>query len=656
MTAPVPSAPGALAEPPVRGVPAGPTVAGGPSARVEGEPGSRPPAAPIGRTLGIARPAAGRLTLASFLGAGAIGATIGLMGTSAWLISRAAQHPSESVLAVAIVLVQAFGLSRGFFRYGERLVGHDAAFRALAEQRVRFYRRLERLAPAGLPAFRSGDLLSRVVADVDSLQDLLLRVVPPFGVAVLVGVPTVAIVWLLLPSVGLVLLVTLVLSATLVPWLTGSLARRSESGQAAIRGELTASVVDLIEGAPELAVYGATDAQLARIASSDRQLTDMATAAASTAGIGLGLTTLLTGLAMWGAIVVGVPQVHAGRLGGVWLAVIALVPLSAFELVSGLPAATQTLQRSRRTAARLFAIDDAPLPVPDPVTPVVLPGVPGGPVDLEAGSLWARYPGSPDPALRGIDLGLPPGKRIAVVGPSGAGKSTLAAVLVRFLPVERGSVTLGGVDLSDVAEDDVHAAVGLVGQDAHLFDTSLAENLRIGRSSATDTELRAALERVGLGDWLDGLPGGLGAEVGRYGARLSGGQRQRVAVARALLARFPVLILDEPAEHLDLPAARALTDDLLAVTEGRSTILITHRLSGLEAVDEILVIEDGTVVERGTHAALLELGGRYATRLLRERRIDLETVNLSDTDTVGQALIEGTPERFSEAHMRERDR
>jgi len=281
--------------------------------------------------------------------------------------------------------------------------------------------------------------------------------------------------------------------------------------------------------------------------------------------------------------------------------------------------ATQTLQRARRTAARLFAVDDAPVPVPGPVDPAERP-LP--PVDLEVRARVARYPGPPTAALRGIDLTLPATTRVAGVGRSGAGKSTLASVLVDFLPVESGSVTLGGTPIDRLDPDDVHVLVGLVGQDAHLFDTTLAENLRVGRRSATDADLVDALRRVGLGPWLAELPRGLDSEVGRFGAHLSGGQRQRVAVARALLARFPVLVLDEPAEHLDLPAARALTEDLLRVTRGRSTILITHRLAGLESVDEVLVVEDGVVAERGTHADLLARGGRYADRWHRERAIE----------------------------------
>ena len=474
---------------------------------------STAPAAPVGRTIGIARPAAGRLALATLLGAGAVGAAIGLMGTSAWLLSRAAQHPSESALALGIVGVQFFGLSRGFLRYGERLVGHDAAFRLLARLRVRLYQRLEQLAPAGLPAFRSGDLLARVVADIDSLQELILRVLPPFAVAALVGAATVGLVWWLLPAAGLILLVALLMAATLVPWLTGVLTRHHEARDAGARGELAASVIDLIDGAPELTAFGATGAQLQRIGGTDTELTAIASRAAATSGVGLGLTTLLAGLASWGSLVVGVRAVHAGRLHGVLLAVIVLVPLSAFELVAGLPVATQSLQRARRSARGC-----SPSPRPrcryaNPTRRIRSPR----PFDVRARAVRARYPGAAGQALGGIDLDLAHGRRLAVVGPSGAGKSTLASVLVRFLAYEAGSVTLTGTELDRLGGEAARTVVGLVGQDAHLFDTSLAANLRIARRDATDAELRATLDQVGLGAWLHGLPGGLGTEVGRRG-------------------------------------------------------------------------------------------------------------------------------------------
>ncbi len=483
--------------------------------------------------------------------------------------------------------------------------------RVLADLRVRVYTRLEAIAPAGLPVFRRGDLVARVVDDVDSLQDVVLRVIQPFAVACVVGAATVVVMWALLPAAGAVLLVALLVSATVVPWLTGRLATREESKESAVRGELATAVVDLIEGAPELTVMGGTEEQVTRIAEADRRLRATARKGAGTTGIGLGLTTALAGLASWGALTLGVHATHAGHLDPALLAVLALVPLAAFELVAPLPAATQALQRSRTAAGRVFAATDAPVPVADPAAPIRLRG---GPRDhsLALRSVWAGYPGSDLPVLRGIDLDLAPGRRVALVGPSGAGKSTLADVVVRFLPIEGGEATLDGVPLESLAGDDVRAVVGLVEQSPHLFATTLAENLRVGRRSADDDELVAVLGRVGLGEWLAGLPDGLRTEVGRAGARLSGGQRQRIAVARALLADFSILVLDEPGEHLDPAAADALTADLLALTEGRSTLFITHRLAGLEQVDEVIVLDGGRVVERGTHAELLSAGGRYA--------------------------------------------
>ena len=569
----------------------------------------RGPEAPLARTLAIARPAAPRLAVATLLGAGAVAAAIGLIVTSAWLISRSAQRPQESVVALAIVGVQFFALARGLCRYGERLVGHDAAFHLLSDIRVAVYERLERLAPLGLPAFRSGDLLARLVHDIDALQDLLLRVVPPFAIALLVGAGTVGLVWVMLPAAGAILLAALLLAGTLVPWLTGALAARSESRQAAARAELTASVVDLIEGAPELTVYGGDTGQLERSLAADSALTRIATASARTAGVGQGLTSLCCGLAMWGALVVGVSAVHAGHLNGVLLAGLALIPLVAFELVAGLPGATQTLQRVRRCAARVFEVMDTPAPVAEPLHPLALPSPPYA---LRLRDLRVRYSGADRWALAGVDLDLAPGRRVAVVGRSGAGKSTLAGVLLRFLAYEQGSATLDGVEIADLDGDACRSVVGLVSQDAHVFDSTLEENLRLARRDASDDQLHAALAAARLLDWTEGLPEGLGTEVGERGARMSGGQRQRLAIARALLADFPVLVLDEPGEHLDTPTADAIVADLLAITREKATLLITHRLAALEEVDEVLVLDRGRVIERGSHAELLARGGRYA--------------------------------------------
>ncbi|WP_207929073.1 thiol reductant ABC exporter subunit CydC [Actinomadura sp. 6K520] len=568
------------------------------------------------RLLRFARPARGRLLIAVVFGVLALGSGVGLMATSAWLISRAAQHPPVLMLMVAIVAVRAFGLGRGVFRYIERLVGHDATFRILADLRARVYERLERLAPGGLPSFREGDLLSRLVADVDAVQDLFLRVLLPYAVAAVVGGASVGLAWALLPSAGAVLLLALLLAGVVAPWLSAAMARRAERQTTDLRGELTSHVVDTLQGAPELIAYGAAPAQLAEATRLDRAFTRASARSATTAGAGAALSALAGGLAVWGSLAVGVPAVRSGVLDGVLLAVIVLLPLAAFEVVAGLPLAAQYLERVRRSATRIFAVLDSPEPVHDPADPTPLPAAP---YTLAVKNLRARWTPQAPYALDDISLDLTPGRRCAIVGPSGSGKTTLTAVLLRFLEPAGGQATLNGVDLRALHGDDVRRVIGLCAQDAHLFDSTIGENVRLARPDATEHEIRDALHRARVLDWVDSLPQGLDTHVGEHGAQVSGGQRQRIALARALLADFPILLLDEPAEHLDIATADALTADLLAATEGRTTLLVTHRLAGLDAVDEIIVLDEGRITDRGTHEALLSRPGTYRTLWDRER-------------------------------------
>ncbi|MEV8594451.1 thiol reductant ABC exporter subunit CydD [Streptomyces sp. NPDC052012] len=569
----------------------------------------------------------GRLALALVLGSLALGSAVGLMATSGWLISRASQQPPVLHLMVAVTATRAFGIGRAVFRYAERLVSHDAVLRMLADTRVAVYRRLERLAPAGLRKTRRGDLLSRLVADVDALQDYWLRWLLPTGAAVVVSALSVGFTAWLLPEAGAVLAAGLIAAGAGVPLLTGAVARRAERRLAPARGALATRVTDLLTGTAELTVAGALPARAAEARRADGTLTRIASRAATATALGDGLTALISGLTVTLAALVGVQAVAAGRLDGVTLAVVVLTPLAAFEAVLGMPLAVQYRQRVRKSAERVHEVLDAPVPVREPERPRPAPA---SPFPLVVKGLSARHAGQDRDALAGLDLTLEQGRRIAVVGPSGSGKTTLAQVLLRFLDPSAGSYTLAGADAYAMDGDDVRRLVGLCAQDAHLFDSSVRENLLLAGRDATEEELRHALARARLLDWADSLPDGLDTLVGEHGARLSGGQRQRLALARALLADFPVLVLDEPAEHLDLPTADALTADLLAATEGRTTLLITHRLAGLEAVDEVIVLNEGRVVQRGPYTELALVDGPLRAMARREAGADaLVTVRQS---------------------------
>ncbi|HEV7627489.1 MAG TPA: thiol reductant ABC exporter subunit CydD, partial [Streptomyces sp.] len=579
--------------------------------------------------LSAGRTARPRLAAALLLGSLALLSAVGLMATSGWLISRASQHPPILYLMVAVTTTRAFGIGRAVFRYAERLVSHDAVLRVLADVRVRVYARLERLAPAALRRTRRGDLLTRLVTDVDALQDHFLRWLLPAGVAITVGLAAVAFTGALLPAAGAALAIGLLAAGVAVPALTGALSRRTERQLAPSRAILTTRVVDLLTGTEELTVAGALPARKEAARAADASLTRLAARSAVATALGSGLAALACGITLTAAAWAGTWAVHTGRLEGVWLAAVVLTPLAAFEAVNGMPLAVQYRQRTRRSAQRVQDVLDSPEPVREPAVPR---SAPASPFPVSVRALTARYPdrktaGDDDqdsgrdqlPApLMDFDLDLTPGHRVAVVGESGSGKTTLARTLLRFLDADSGSYTLGGVPAVDLHSDSVRRCVGLCAQDAHIFDSSLRENLRLARRDATDTDLRHALARARLGSWVDTLPHGLDTLVGEHGARLSGGQRQRLALARALLADFPVLVLDEPAEHLDLPTADALTADLLAVTEGRTTILITHRLQGLDAVDEVIVLDRGRTAQRGTYRELAAADGLFSRMLARE--------------------------------------
>jgi thiol reductant ABC exporter CydC subunit len=510
------------------------------------------------------------------------------MGTAGYLISRAAERPAVLSLTTAIVAVRFFGLARPLARYAERLWSHDLALRALGHVRARFYEGVEPLAPAGLEAFRRGDLMTRMIGDVDALQGLYLRGLGPPLVALTAGAVCVGTAAAFLPAAGVVLAVGLVLGGVAVPLVAGRLARSAGARQAPARGELTSEIVDLLRAAPELVVYGAEEPILRRVRAADRELALLARRDAVVGGLGDALSILVAGLTVVAVLAVSVQSHAAGSLDRVLVAMLALLALASFEAVTGLPAAARELSGTLASGSRVLELVDREPDVRDPAKPLDPPE--DSSVELDGVS--ARYGPDGAPVLAGFDLSLEPGRRVALIGPSGIGKTTVTNLLLRFLDPTEGQVSLGGRDIREYRQEDVRATYALAGQEAHVFDSSIRANLLLARPDATDSELRLALRRAHLEDWVDSLPDGLETLVGEDGNRLSGGQRQRLTIARALLSEAPVLVLDEPTAHLDGDTAQAVVEEAFDAAGDRSVLLITHRPEGLELVDEIVSLDE----------------------------------------------------------------
>ena len=538
----------------------------------------------IRRLLGLAGMPRGRVALALGLGALAVGFGVALMATAGYLISRAAEQPPILALTTTIVLVRFFALARPLARYLERLASHDLALRALGRIRSTVYRQIEPLAPGELDAYRRGDLVNRLVADVDALQGLYVRGVGPPLVALVVAAACVVAVAIVLPVGAVVLALGLALGGIAVPLLAARLSRFVGRRQANTRGELAAELTEILRGAPELAAYGREDDAFARVASADAELRRLASRDAFVSGLADAALVLVAGLTLVGVLALAVAAHDAGTLDRVLVATLALLAVSSFDAVAPLPAAARELPSTLASGTRVLELTGRLPAITDPVAPMPAPSMPLA-VALE--DVTARYGDGPA-ALDGVTLTIEPGQRVALVGPSGAGKTTVTNLFLRFLDPERGRVVIGGRDVRELRQDDVRRAFALAGQEAHVFASSIRANLKVGRPDATDDELVEALRRARLADWVASLPDGLDTLVGEEGGRLSGGQRQRLVVAHALLSDASVLLLDEPTAHLDPETAEALVADVFEAAGERSVLLITHRREGLDLVDEVV--------------------------------------------------------------------
>jgi ATP-binding cassette subfamily C protein CydCD len=565
------------------------------------------------RLLGFLRGSWNWVALSILLSTLTIGSSVALIGTSSWLISTAALHPSIADLGVSVVGVRFFGISRGLFRYLERLVSHSVTFRLLARLRVWFYEKLEPLAPARLMEYKSGDLLARVIGDVETLENFYVRVISPSLTAICIGLVVSIFFASYYPPIAIVIVGFFLMLGVILPLLAQLASRKSGQRLIIQRADLHSQIVDGIQGMPDLLAFGHGARRMQQISSTGQEYGSTQKQMARINAVHAALGTLLTNLGLWLVLVMIIPQVSTGNIQGVMLGTFTLMTLASFEAVTPLPLAAQMWTASREAARRLFEVVDAESAVKE--TGYQRHEI-GLSVTLQFSNLTFSYPTQSTAALQNVGFSLPEGKSIAIVGPSGAGKSTIANLLLRFWDYETGEITLCGESLKRLNSDEIRKQLALVSQSSYFFNTSIRENLRMARRGVRPEEIEEAAQAAHIHEFIVGLPNGYDTLIGEQGVRLSGGERQRLAIARALLKDAPILIFDEPTANLDPVTEKQVLDTLFETMKRKTSMLITHRLTGLQNVDEILVMEQGRIVERGTHNELLKRGGLY--RRLRD--------------------------------------
>lgn len=572
----------------------------------------------VRRLIELSAPFTGRIALSMLLGALTAAAGIGLLSTSAYLIARAALHPSIAELQVAIVGVRFFGIARGVFRYLERLQTHNTAFRLLARLRVWFYEHLEPLAPARLLTQRSGDLLSRIVADVETLQHFFLRVITPPGVAVAMTFAVTIFMALFDIWLSAQLLFFLFFVGLAIPLLTNRLARSFGEREVELRSALNAALVDGVQGNADILAFVQGSSHLELVSHLTIDIANAREKNAWISGLSIGLTGLATSLAVMATLLRAIPLVQFGMLEGYLLAVVVIATIASFEAVAPLPDAFQHLESSLTAAGRLFEIVAAPPSVVDLESHMPLPES----TQICASKLTFRYAEDLPPVLQDLDFEITPGSVLAVIGPSGSGKSSIAHLLLRFWDYAEGEILLGGTDLRSCKLEELRSLFSVISQDTYLFHGSIRDNLLHAKPHAVDAEIFAALEQAQLLAFVHALPQALDTPIGERGLMLSGGERQRLAITRALLRDAPIWIADEPTANLDPLTAHEVMRSLIDLMRERTSLLLTHRLIELDDVDEILVLQEGRVVERGDHSRLLKAQGLYYSMWSNQRQAD----------------------------------
>jgi ATP-binding cassette subfamily C protein CydC len=547
------------------------------------------------------------MSVSVLLGAATIGSSLGLLSASGFIIATAALQPSIAELQLAIVGVRFFGISRGFFRYLERIISHQTTFRLLARIRVWFYEGLEPLAPASLLDFQSGDLLARIISDIESLQQFFLRVLAPPLIAAIICLLAGFFTARYNKSLALLLISGLILAGAVIPWLMQFSRRGLNQRLIQVRAKLQAMLTDTLQGSADLLALNADRGQIRKVGDIHSLFLFLQRKTDRVQALGNALSGLIVHLTIAAVLIVAIPLVNLGSLSGVDLTVLVLVVIASFEAVLPLPEAFQNLEKSLAAGKRLFEMIDAKPMVVDP--PQTLPRPRSFRLQIE--NLSFRYNQNRPPAIVDLNAVLTEGDCLAIVGPSGAGKTTLVHLLSRFWDPDEGRILLGGHDLREYSASDVRSWMAVLSQNTQIFNGTIRENLLLACSQASQGQLIEATQKAQIHDYIMSLPETYETWVGEGGILLSGGERQRLALARALLKDAPILILDEPSANLDALTEQALFAALREIIEQRTTILISHRLVAMELADQILVLHNGRLIEQGDHISLLRAGGFY---------------------------------------------
>ncbi len=555
-----------------------------------------------------------RMLLGILLGLVAVGSAVGLLSLAGWFLTATAIAGLSAAgtwhfnFFIPSIGVRLFAFGRTLARYGERVVNHDATFRILESLRVWFYRHIEPLAPACLSRYRSGDVLNRLVEDIDTLDNLYVRVLSPSAAALAVSVLLFGLLWVFDPAIAVSALAFLAVAGFMVPFAAASLGAETGRRLGRQSAGLRVRIVEGLQGMPELLVYGAQARHLESIRQDSDGLMASQRRMSHITGLTSALITLISGLAVTFVLYLGMDRIEmAAKYGGAGLALVTLAVMASYEAVWPLPTAFQFLGRTREAGRRLMEIVASEPAVRYPEQSRSLPKR----YDLTFENISFRYDENAPFVLDSLNFEAEAGSRVAVLGTTGSGKTTIVNLLVRFWEPTSGRICIDGVDIRTLDESDLRRSVSVVSQQAHIFSTSLRDNLLMGRTDATETDLREALAAAQLLSFVDSLPDGLDTWVGEAGKMLSGGQTRRLAVARAFVHDAPIWVLDEPTEGLDRVTERQLMQAIMERTAGKTVVLITHRMIDIHRMNKSILIDNGRIVAQGRHAALLSDNPRY---------------------------------------------